>query len=347
MYTPPSFEGSIEFPGIAGGTNWGGAAFEPQRGLLVLNMTHLPFLIKLFEREGFDIDQALKEWPAEYARQTGTPYIMGRAPLMSPLGLPVTKPPWGTLAAVDVNTGKLKWEVPLGTVRDLAPVPLPVRWGAPNMGGPMITGGDLVLIGAAADDYIRAFDVETGDELWKCRLPAGGQATPMTFRLPETGKQFVVIAAGGHGKLGTTIGDYVVAFALRLRETLIALLLLNTVLAALAAWVTAGWWFPEPPETETPPGRARRMGRGLARCGAALMMLAAVGFMLPYLFDSNTWLAPFCLAILCAGLLIVTLWRLARGRFASLAGLAPLLALTMFAAYLQVGELFWVGVTPW
>jgi hypothetical protein len=215
------------------------------------------------------------------------------------------------------------------------------------MGGPMITGGDLVLIGAAGDNYLRAFDVETGDELWKRRLPAGGQATPMTYRLPGTGKQFVVIAAGGHGKLGTTIGDYVVAFALRPRGTLLALLLLNTVVAAGVVFVAARWLFPETPEIETPLPRARRIGRGLVRCFSALVMFAAVGFVLPYLLDSNTWLTPFCAVFSCAGLLVVALWRLARGRFVSLSGLVPLLALTMFAAYLQLGELFWVGTTPW
>jgi hypothetical protein len=108
----------------------------------------------------------------------------------------------------------VKWEVPLGTVRDLAPVPLPIKWGTPNLGGPIVTQNGLVFIGAAMDNYLRAFDLQTGKELWKGRLPAGGQATPMTYRLEENGRQFVVIAAGGHGRLGTDIGDSVVAFAL-------------------------------------------------------------------------------------------------------------------------------------
>jgi hypothetical protein len=108
---------------------------------------------------------------------------------------------------VDTATGEVKWEVPLGTIQDLAPVPLPIRWGTPSQGG-------LVFIGASMDNYLRAFDLETGKELWKGRLPAGGQATPMSYRLGENGRQFVVIAAGGHGRLGTDIGDSVVAFAL-------------------------------------------------------------------------------------------------------------------------------------
>ncbi len=134
--------------------------------------------------------------------------------LLSPLGLPCNAPPWGTLAAVDAASGAVRWEVPLGTVRDLAPVPIPLRYGVPNMGGPIATASGVVFIGAAMDNYLRAFDVDTGAELWKGRLPAGGQATPMTYQLRPDGKQFVVIAAGGHGKMGTTPGDQIVAFTL-------------------------------------------------------------------------------------------------------------------------------------
>ena len=123
--------------------------------------------------------------------------------------------PEATLAlmAVDLVSGEKRWEVPLGTVRDLAPVPIPLELGTPTLGGPVITAGGQVFIGAAMDDYLRAFDLESGEEQWKGRLPAGGQATPMTFRLEEDGRQFVVIAAGGHGPLGTSSGDSLVAFA--------------------------------------------------------------------------------------------------------------------------------------
>jgi quinoprotein glucose dehydrogenase len=133
---------------------------------------------------------------------------------MSDIDIPCTKPPWGELVAVDLASGEVVWRVPLGTIRDIAPLPLPVKWGTPNLGGPIITGGGLVFIGAAMDNYLRAFDLETGEELWKGRLPAGGQATPMTYRVSADGKQYVVIAAGGHGGLETTPGDYVVAYAL-------------------------------------------------------------------------------------------------------------------------------------
>jgi quinoprotein glucose dehydrogenase len=156
---------------------------------------------------------------SEFALQTGTPYGMRREALLSPLGLPCTPPPWGSLSAVDLRSGEIKWQVPLGSTRDLAPFFVPSRTlGTPNLGGPIVTAGGLIFIGAAMDNYLRAFDIDTGKELWKGRLPAGGQATPMTYRAGPGNRQFVVIAAGGHGGLGTDQGDAVVAFALPLDE---------------------------------------------------------------------------------------------------------------------------------
>ena len=134
--------------------------------------------------------------------------------LVSPLGVPCTAPPWGTLLALEVETGRVLWQVPFGSTRDLAPFPFWFDWGLPSMGGPIVTASGVVFIGAAMDDYLRAFDVETGALLWKQRLPAGAQATPMTYRLRPDGRQFVVIAAGGHGTMGTTLGDELLAFAL-------------------------------------------------------------------------------------------------------------------------------------
>lgn len=217
MFTPPSFEGSLEYPGILGGMNWGSAAFEPERGLLLVNASRLASVVRLIPRAEYEAARRAQR-EGELAPQEGTPYAMHRDFLVSPLGLPCNPPPWGTLAAVDLSTGAVRWEVPLGTSRDLVRdkigIPLSVASGTPNLGGPIVTAGGVVFIAAAMDNYLRAFDVETGTELWKGRLPAGGQATPMTYRLRENGKQFVVIAAGGHGRMGTTLGDYVVAFAL-------------------------------------------------------------------------------------------------------------------------------------
>jgi quinoprotein glucose dehydrogenase len=142
----------------------------------------------------------------EFARQTGAPFAMYREPFLSPKGTPCTSPPWGTTLALDVLSGKKVWEAPLGSYA------ADRETGTVNFGGPIVTAGGLVFTAAAMDDYLRAFDVETGKEIWKFKLPASGQATPMTYSV--SGKQYVVIAAGGHGKLGTKQGDYVLAFTL-------------------------------------------------------------------------------------------------------------------------------------
>ena len=190
-------------------------AFDPARQIVVVPVNRLAALVQLIPRERHDPSRNEAGW--EYAPMRGTPYVMRRRILLSPLGLPCTPPPFGTLVAISLLTGKTIWEVPLGTTRDLVAskifLPITVGSGTPNLGGPIITAGGLIFIGAAMDNYLRAFDIESGRELWKGRLPAGGQATPMTYRLPN-GRQYVVIAAGGHGKMGTTRGDSVVAFAL-------------------------------------------------------------------------------------------------------------------------------------
>jgi quinoprotein glucose dehydrogenase len=143
-----------------------------------------------------------------------TPYAVQMEPMLSPFGAPCNAPPWGTLVAIDLNKRQRLWQVPLGSTRDLAPFPLWFKLGVPNIGGPVITASGVVFIGAATDNFLRAFDLKSGEELWKGRLPAGGQATPMTYRLRPDGKQYVVIAAGGHRYLGTTVGDSLVAYAL-------------------------------------------------------------------------------------------------------------------------------------
>lgn len=213
IFTPPSLEGAVIFPGDAGGTNWGSVAFAPERGILLVNTSRVAHVVTLIPRANYDAVKAANP-DIEISPQTGTPFGMRREVLLSPLGIPCNAPPWGTLTAIDLATGAVRWEVPLGTLRDFLPVPIPLHWGTPNMGGPITTASGLVFIGAATDNYLRAFDIDTGEELWKGRLPAGGQATPLTYRLHENGKQYVVIAAGGHGRMGTTVGDSVVAFAL-------------------------------------------------------------------------------------------------------------------------------------
>ena len=216
VFTPPSLEGTIVFPGPLGGINWGSVAFDHESQLLITNTNHVPFVVTLIPRDDYASVKAANP-DIEISPQWGTPYGMRREPLLSPFIIPCNPPPYGTLVAVNLTNGSVLWEVPLGTLQDMAPWPIGMlegNVGMLNLGGPIVTGGGLVFIGASTDNYLRAFDIETGDELWKGRLPAGGQATPMTYRLRDDGKQYVVIAAGGHGKMGTKLGDYVVAFAL-------------------------------------------------------------------------------------------------------------------------------------
>lgn len=211
LFTPPSTQGTLIYPFTGGGANWGGSAYDPARNLLVVNMSNLAHIIRLTEGDAANGADEL-DHDSEFAPMEGTPYGMTRAPFLSSLGLPCTKPPWGILAGVDLDSGQIVWRKTLGTTRDMAPMGAAMKFGTPNLGGPIVTTSGLVFIGATMDDYLRAFDVETGKELWKGRLPAGGQATPMTYEWKS--KQYVVISAGGHSSLGTRFGDHVIAFAL-------------------------------------------------------------------------------------------------------------------------------------
>jgi quinoprotein glucose dehydrogenase len=216
VFTPPSVQGIVAIPGNIGGMNWSGYAFDPGRGLLIVNSNNLPFEVRLVPRAnpGAQSQGVLQERISEhgeYAPQAGAPYGMFRRPLFSPGNLPCVPPPWGTLAAVDLIHGTIRWQVPLGTFNLAGPNGPP---GTISLGGPIVTAGDLAIIaGTFLDPHIRAFDVETGRELWSAVLPAPGHATPMTYQFH--GKQYVVIAAGGHSKLSEEpLSDAVVAFAL-------------------------------------------------------------------------------------------------------------------------------------
>jgi quinoprotein glucose dehydrogenase len=212
IFTPPSLQGSVIYPGSIGGVAWGGVSVDPQRLIVIANTNRFPFTVTLIPRDRYVAEK--KAHPnADISPQLGTPYAMRRDVLRTHAGVLCNPPPWGVLSAVDLSSGRVRWQVPLGTIPRLAQVPGSSAWGSPNLGGSIVTAGGLVFIAAAMDQYLRAFDIETGKELWKGALPAGGQATPMTYQSSD-GKQYVVIAAGGHGRLGTTLGDYVVAFAL-------------------------------------------------------------------------------------------------------------------------------------
>ena len=213
LFTPPSTQGTIEYPFSGGGSNWGGLAFDPTRQVAFVNTSSAMHLVTLIPQAKLKAARAA-EPDMEISSNEGAPFGVRRELLRSKLGLPCNPPPWGTLHAIDMRTGRILWEVPFGTTRDVAPGS---QWflrgtGAPNFGGPMVTASGLLFIGAALDDYLRAYDSGTGQELWRGRLPAGGQATPMTY--VWKGRQYVVIAGGGHAKSGTKRGDQVIAFAL-------------------------------------------------------------------------------------------------------------------------------------
>src|SRR5215475_12909996 len=213
IFTPPSLEGTVVFPGFGGGVNWGGIAYDPVRGLAIAPTNRLAYEVRLVPRDEFRAARAAGAGRGEFGAQIGTPYGMYREPLLSPRGLPCNPPPWGALAAVDLGTGEIRWEVPLGAFPETAAMPEARNWGSVNFGGALVTAGGLIFVAAARDPTLRAFDVETGKLLWSAELPAAAPATPMTYRT-ASGRQLVVIAAGGHSALRTKMGDEVVAFAL-------------------------------------------------------------------------------------------------------------------------------------
>ena len=209
LYTPPSTEGTLEFPMTGGGVNWGGVAFDPVNQILYANTSYAIHIIKLMPRaetEGFKTPPH-----TDFGRQIGAPFAMTRVVAMSKHGLLCNQPPWGALVAVDLKAGKILWRSSVGTTEDRAPLGLAFNWGMPLVNGVAVTAGGLVFTGAM-DAYLRAYDAKSGEELWQGRLPVPGVANPMTYLWK--GEQYVVIAAGGHSESGATIGDAVVAFRL-------------------------------------------------------------------------------------------------------------------------------------
>ncbi|MFN4090818.1 MAG: membrane-bound PQQ-dependent dehydrogenase, glucose/quinate/shikimate family, partial [Alphaproteobacteria bacterium] len=221
IFTPPTDEGlgTLLFPGTIGGMNWGGIAVDRRRNIVVTNHSRLPNRVQMYPREQVDdipVGDGGARPDQEIAPQAGAPYGVDRPMWLSPLDVPCIAPPWGYVSGTDLETGELLWTRLLGTGYDSGPIGLPtflrVPMGTGNIGGPLVTATGLTFIAAAQDDFLRAFETETGRLLWAGRLPAGGQASPMTYE--HEGRQYVLIVATGHQRLQTRTGDYLVAFAL-------------------------------------------------------------------------------------------------------------------------------------
>ncbi|CAM5763349.1 hypothetical protein [Bosea minatitlanensis] len=222
--TPLGLDNAIVLPGSLGGSNWGSLSFDPERRVMVGNWNRVPMYARLMPRAEADA-RGLKAADGRpgisvggTVPQEGTPYAAELAPFVSPLGAPCTAPPYGMVTAVDLNSRKVIWSRRSGTAEDSGILGirshLPIPMGIPGLGGSIITKGGLVFIAASGEQSLRALDLGTGDVLWKGRLPAGGNATPMTYLSPASGRQFVVIAAGGHNLMQTQPGDHIVAYAL-------------------------------------------------------------------------------------------------------------------------------------
>jgi quinoprotein glucose dehydrogenase len=214
LFTPPSLRGTLSIPGNVGGMNWSGYAYDAQHSLLIVNTNNLPAKMRVVPAEKYWDEVDNKTEDGQYTQQAGGPFGLFRTLLFAKAHhLPCVPPPWGTLTAVDMVSVTIRWQVPLGSLAPDKPV-VPV--GAPSLGGPIVTAGGLVFIaGTMIDSSLRAFDVGTGKEIWKAQLPTSGGATPMTYQTQKSGKQFVVIAAGGHGTVTEEPqSDSIVAFTL-------------------------------------------------------------------------------------------------------------------------------------
>jgi quinoprotein glucose dehydrogenase len=213
QYTPPSLQGSLIYPGNVGVFNWGSVSVDPVRQLLFTSPNYMAFVSKLVPRADVAAGSKRESETSGVQPNSGAPYAVTMHPFMSPLGIPCQAPAWGYVAGIDLNKGKVVWKHKNGTSRDSSPLPIGLPIGVPSMGGSIVTASGLGFLSGTLDQYLRAYDVNTGKELWKSRLPAGGQATPMTYT-GKDGKQYVLVTAGGHGSLSTKMGDYVIAYKL-------------------------------------------------------------------------------------------------------------------------------------
>jgi quinoprotein glucose dehydrogenase len=209
IFTPPSLRGSLEFPSAAGGANWGSAALDPEHQILIIRTQNIASIVQLTRADDGQDRNSLSS--ASDRPLWGTPFVQNNRYFVSPLGIPCTPPPWGQLTAVDIRTGRTLWRSTLGQFRK-GFLRLPKLWGSPGAGGPMITAGGLVFVGATLDPKLRAFDLANGRLVWEVTLPAPAVTVPMSYWIED--RQFVVVAAGGSAFAGTDLADAVVAYAL-------------------------------------------------------------------------------------------------------------------------------------
>ncbi|OAE43026.1 glucose dehydrogenase [Enterobacter cloacae] len=213
MYTPPTTkgEGTLTYPDSAGGVQWGGVAFDPQKQIAIVNTSHIVQYVKLYSRE--DYDNADKDSGNEsgFAPQEGAPYGMRLLVASNWLGMPCWKPPFGEIVALDMHTGDVKWRRPVGASQQYGFF-MPESWGSPTIGGPAVTAGGVIFIGASMDAKVRAYSVETGEELWSDQAEAPAVANPSVYEYK--GRQYVAFVAGGNTILKDQVGDQVVVYAL-------------------------------------------------------------------------------------------------------------------------------------
>jgi quinate dehydrogenase (quinone) len=215
VFTPPGLDRSLQYPGSLGGMNWGSASVDPNNSLMFVNDMRLGLANYMVPRASVAKDASGIEMGI--VPMDGTPFGAMRERFLSPLGIPCQKPPFGTMSAVDLKTGKIVWQVPVGTVQDTGPLGIrmhmPIPIGMPTLGASLSTQSGLLFFAGTQDFYLRAFDTANGKEIWKSRLPVGSQSGPMTYVSPKTGKQYIVINAGG-ARQSPDRGDYIIAYAL-------------------------------------------------------------------------------------------------------------------------------------
>lgn len=221
-FTPPTTQPAIQWPGFFGGMNWGGATINATNDYLIINDMRLGHITQLLSRA--DVDRmtiAAKGKPGGahegINQQRGTPYGVLLKNFSSPLGLPCQNPPFGSMTAIDLKTRKIVWQQPLGTSEDVGPFGIATHMripiGTPTLSGSFTTYSGLIFFTGTTDFYLRAIDIDTGKEIWKSRLPVGGQATPITYISPETQRQYVLLTASG-ARGSAKRGDYVIAYSL-------------------------------------------------------------------------------------------------------------------------------------